>query len=89
MPFYVYLLICNDGTYYIGSTNNLIKRLHEHNYAKSGAHYTKIRRPVTLLYSETYATLQEARKREYEMKQLSRIQKEKLVSNSTTGFPGD
>ncbi len=73
--FYVYILECADTTFYVGSTNNLEKRLHQHNHAKAGAHYTKIRRPVTLKYSETVKTLAEARKREAEFKRWTRQQK--------------
>jgi putative endonuclease len=77
--FYVYILECADHTYYIGSTNDLERRLHQHNFAKSGAHYTKIRRPVGLKYSEEYQTHSEALKREIALKKLTRQQKEKLI----------
>lgn len=73
--YFVYILECTDGTLYIGSTNNLEKRLREHNNLKSGAHYTKIRRPVTLKYSEPQASLSEARKRESELKKWPRAKK--------------
>lgn len=76
--YFVYILECADGTYYVGSTNNIEKRLREHNFAKNGAHYTKIRRPVILKYSETVASLGEARKREAELKRLKRQEKAKL-----------
>lgn len=79
MNCFVYILECADGTYYIGSTNNLEKRLREHNHSKNGAHYTKIRRPVVLKYFETVASLSEARKREAELKRLSRKEKEILL----------
>lgn len=79
MNCFVYILECADGTYYIGSTNNLEKRLHEHNHSKNGAHYTKIRRPVVLKYSEIVSSLSDARKREAELKKLSRREKERLV----------
>jgi putative endonuclease len=74
----VYILQCNDGTYYTGCTNNLEKRLKEHNTAKKGAHYTKIRRPVVLKYTEEYETLHDARVREIAIKKLERKQKEEL-----------
>ena len=77
---YVYILECADSTLYVGSTNNLEKRLHQHNHAKSGAHYTKIRRPVVLKYSEMVATLKEARAREAAIKRLKRQEKLKLLS---------
>ncbi len=73
--FYAYILQCSDGTLYCGSTNDLEKRLHEHNHAKSGAHYTKIRRPVILKHSERFRTLGKARAREAELKRLTREQK--------------
>lgn len=78
--FFAYILECKDKTLYVGSTNNLEKRLHEHNHSKNGAHYTKIRRPVILKYSETLETFSEARKREAELKKLSRAEKLKLIS---------
>lgn len=74
-----YILKCNDNSLYTGSTNDIKKRLHEHNNLKSWAHYTKIRRPVELIYFEEFETLSEARKRECEIKKLSKIQKEKLI----------
>lgn len=73
--YFVYILQCADTTLYVGSTNNLEKRLHEHNALKSGAHYTKIRRPVVLKYREEVPTLSLARKREAEIKRLSREKK--------------
>ena len=76
---YTYILRCADDTLYVGATNNLEKRLHEHNHAKNGAHYTKIRRPVVLLYSEVFETLKESRAREAELKRLSREKKLELV----------
>lgn len=80
MNFFTYILTCNDGTFYIGSTNNLEKRIKEHNGAKNGAHYTKIRRPVILSYSEPVATYAEARKKEGEWKRLTRAEKRALVA---------
>lgn len=73
------MLECKDKTFYIGSTNNLEKRIHQHNHAKNGAHYTKIRRPVTLVYSKKCKTYAESRKREGELKRLSRKEKLALV----------
>lgn len=77
----VYILECSDKTLYVGSTNDLEKRLHSHNNLKSGAHYTKIRRPVTLKYSKKYKTYAEVRKREGELKRLSRSEKIDLIKN--------
>jgi putative endonuclease len=79
MSYHTYILECADKTLYVGSTNKLEKRLHEHNNLKSGAHYTKIRRPVTLKYSEECESYAEARKREGELKRLSRNEKLELI----------
>jgi putative endonuclease len=73
--YFVYILECADGTLYVGSTNRLEKRLREHNHLKSGAHYTKIRRPVILKYKEEYTTFNEARRREAELKSWKRYKK--------------
>jgi putative endonuclease len=77
--YFAYILECSDGTLYCGSTNNLEKRIHEHNNSKNGAHYTKIRRPVVLKYFESFETYAEVRKREAEIKRLSREEKMKLI----------
>lgn len=73
--YFTYILECSDKSLYVGSTNNLEKRLEQHNNSKGGAHYTKIRRPVTLKYSEKFETLGEARKREAEIKSWKREKK--------------
>lgn len=80
--YFVYLLQCADATFYIGSTNDLKKRLHEHNHLKRGAHYTKIRRPVVLRYSEKVETFAEARAREAELKRLPREKKMALIATT-------
>ena len=78
--YFVYILECADKTLYVGSTNDLEKRLYSHNNLKSGAHYTKIRRPVILRYSEKCHTLKIARRREAELKKWSRIKKLNLIT---------
>jgi putative endonuclease len=78
--YYTYILKCSDETLYVGSTNDLEKRLHQHNNLKSGAHYTKIRRPVVLVYSEVCDSLKLSRSRELELKKLSRKEKLELIS---------
>ncbi|MBP9718537.1 GIY-YIG nuclease family protein [Candidatus Gracilibacteria bacterium] len=80
MTFYVYMLKCSDESLYIGSTNDLEKRLHAHNHLKTGARYTKQRRPVSLVYSEQCENISEARKREYALKQLTREKKLLLMN---------
>lgn len=78
MSDYTYMLRCADGTFYTGWTNDLEKRVKAHNDGR-GAKYTKPRRPVELVYYETFETVGEAMKREAAIKRLSRREKEKLV----------
>lgn len=75
---YTYILECADGSLYCGWTNNVHKRVDDHNAGK-GAKYTKPRLPVKLAYYEAFETKEEACKREYEIKQLTRAQKMKLI----------
>lgn len=82
MIYTVYILKCKDSSLYVGCTNNIQERVKEHNKSKKGAHYTKIRRPVTLMYTEEYTTLKEARKRESEIKKWRRAKKLKLIASS-------
>ena len=85
---YVYILNCADGTFYTGWTTDLEKRVREHNSGK-GAKYTRSRIPVTLIYYEVFDQKPEALRRERAIKQLSRKQKEALVSDGEThSIPG-
>ena len=77
--YYVYVLECSDKTLYVGVTNDLERRLTAHNGLKSGARYTKTRRPVTLKYKEAFRTRSRALSREYVIKQLTRSQKITLL----------
>jgi len=79
MTYFMYILECADKSFYVGCTNDLQKRLRQHNESKSGAHYTKIRRPVILVYSEKFTTLKKARAREGELKRLKRSEKINLI----------
>lgn len=78
---YTYIVQCSDSTYYTGWTNQLEARIQAHNAGK-GAKYTKARRPIKLVYYETFETKSEALSREYQIKQLSRQEKEKLIQES-------
>ena len=75
---FVYILECRDGTFYTGITTNLERRERQHNDGK-GARYTRMRRPVMLLYSERCKNRSEASIREAELKSLSRADKKKAV----------
>ena len=78
---FTYILECSDGTLYTGWTTDLDRRVKAHNAGK-GAKYTKSRRPVKLVYFESFSTKQEAMRREWEIKQLKRQEKEIMI----TGF---
>lgn len=75
---YVYLVRCRDGSLYTGWTTDLKKRIDAHN-AGSGAKYTKSRRPVELVYFETFESKSDALKREAAIKKLTREQKLGLI----------
>ncbi len=77
---YTYIVKCKDETYYTGWTNNLDRRIRMHNEGK-GAKYTKTRLPVKLVYHESFQTKEEAMSREYQIKQLTRKQKEEMITN--------
>lgn len=79
---YTYIVECADGSLYCGWTNNLEKRIADHNAGK-GAKYTKTRLPVKLVYYEEFDTKEEAMSREWHLKQLSHTQKKKLSENFT------
>jgi len=79
MIYTVYILECSDFSLYTGYTNNLIKRVKDHNESKTGARYTKARRPVRAVYTERYKTLSKALRREAEIKKLTRKRKLELI----------
>lgn len=80
---WVYILQCVDGSYYIGSTNNLEKRVKEHLDGKGGR-YTRSHKPEKLVYKEELANKSKALKREAELKKLSRAKKEILIGRFDT-----
>lgn len=75
---FVYIVVCRDQTYYTGTTNNLEQRIKNHNLGK-GAKYTAGRRPVKLIYHEICHSKSDSLKREYQIKQLSKLEKAKLA----------
>lgn len=78
--FYVYILKCQDNSFYTGYTADLNRRIREHNTGR-GAKYTRARKPVELLYFEDYFSIQDAMRREREIKRLSRAKKMQLMNN--------
>ena len=79
MPFYVYILLCRDGSFYTGYTKDVDKRARMHACGK-GARYTKMHKPERIAYVETLATRTEAMKRERSLKRLTHKQKSDLIS---------
>ena len=75
---FIYIVECKDKSLYTGWTNDVEARVKAHNEGK-GAKYTKTRRPVKLVYTEEFATKQEATKREFAIKKLTREKKLKLI----------
>lgn len=78
--YYIYILRCCDDTLYTGITTDIKRRVDEHNDSDKGAKYTKLRRPVKLVYSEESLNRSTASKREYEIKKMSRLKKLELIS---------
>jgi predicted GIY-YIG superfamily endonuclease len=77
----VYILECSDKTLYTGITNNIEKRVEQHNHGQEAAKYTRARRPVKCVYKEVHKNRSEATKRELAIKQLARAEKLKLIKS--------
>ena len=78
MAFYCYILECADGTFYTGWTTDPPRRERQHN-AGRGAKYTRMRRPVKMIYIEEQPSRASAMKRERAIKKMAREQKRKLI----------
>ena len=79
---YVYIIMCRDNSLYTGWTNNLEKRFKMHCDGK-GAKYTRGRGPLKIVYFEEFEDKVLAMKREYEVKQMSRDKKLKLIAEGS------
>lgn len=82
--YFVYIIQCADDTLYTGITTDLDRRINEHNSSKLGAKYTKVRRPVKLVYSKEFENRSEASKEESRIKKLSRTEKLNLIYETKT-----
>ena len=80
MGWFVYMLHCGDGTLYTGMTDDVEKRLDAHRTGR-GAKYTRGRGPLELAYVEEQPDKPAALRREYEIKQMTRQEKLKLIGN--------
>ncbi len=87
MKGFVYILLCADGSFYTGSTNDLERRLEEHQNGK-GANHTRKRLPVELVYTEEYDRIDEAYYRERQIHGWSRDKKIALIEGRYEDLPG-
>ena len=83
MTCYVYILPCEDGSYYTGYTKNVISRFEKHKKGH-GARYTRMHKPERLVYVEEFDTYKQAIKREREIKSLNHSQKQRRIN--TLGY---
>ena len=81
-PWFVYILQCSDLSLYTGISNDLQRRLDEHNHGPRGSRYTRARRPVSLVYLEQAESRAAASQREYAIKQLDRPAKMQVILDS-------
>lgn len=85
MSYYLYILRTSSNTLYIGQTNNLEKRIKEHqNKSGKSAKYIRYFKTFVLVYSEKYKTRKEAMQREIKLKKWSKTKKEALIQGDTT-----
>lgn len=83
MQFYVYILLCTDGSFYTGYTKNMDERTKLHENGK-GARYTRMHKPKRVAYVELFDSRAKAMKREKAIKKLSHQQKLKLINSKNT-----
>lgn len=79
----LYILQCSDKTLYTGIAVNVVQRVEAHNHSKSGAKYTRSRRPVKLVYTKRFRTRSRGLQEEYRIKQLSKKEKLALIQKKT------
>lgn len=80
---YIYLVRCSDDSLYCGWTTDLKSRIDAHNgHIPGGAKYTRGRRPVTLVYAESFHQKQEAQRREYAIKRMTKTKKLRLIKGA-------
>ena len=78
----IYIVECKDWSYYVGITNDLERRLREHNTGYDESCYTYLRRPVELKYFEAFTDVNQAIAREKQIKGWSRKKKQALIAQN-------
>jgi putative endonuclease len=86
MKGWMYILKCSDGSYYVGSTNNLELRIEQHQIG-NGTKYTKKRLPIALVYSEEFEKIEDAYLREKQVQGWGRNKREALIKNQSSDLP--
>lgn len=81
-PYYVYILLCDDGSYYTGYSNNPTQRFVEHLKGR-GARYTRMHRPRSMVYLQRHRTRRAAMRRERKLKTLTHEAKRRLIEEAT------
>jgi len=77
----IYIVQCNDDTLYTGISCDVKRRIHEHNHLKCAARYTRVRRPVKLVYQEQTTSRSAAAQREYQIKKMKTTEKKALIKS--------
>ncbi len=80
MPYYVYILLCKDGSFYTGYAKDMKRRVEQHKKGQ-GARYTRIHEPEKTMYVEEFDSRSEAMKREQEIKSLNHSEKQRLINS--------
>jgi len=86
MKGFVYILLCSDGSFYTGSTNDLERRILEHQSGE-GANHTRKRLPVQLVYTKEYDRIDEAYYRERQIHEWSHAKKQALIDGRNEDLP--
>lgn len=86
MPFFVYILLCSDGSYYVGHTDDLVARVRVHE-SGDGCQHTRARLPVILVFSQAFQDRQYAKAAERQLKGWSRAKKQALISGQVQLLP--
>jgi putative endonuclease len=84
MPYYVYMLLCRDGSYYTGYTNNITARFKRHKHG-TGARYTRSHAPKKVAHIEVFSTRRAAMRRERYLKTLTHREKSRLAAKTRRG----
>ena len=82
MPYYVYVILCEGGSFYTGYTKSVDKRMRLHVNGK-GARYTRMHKPKKLVYTEEFRTRAEAMRREKKVKTMGHKEKRALIKSQT------